>query len=428
VKTLHVTNAWHESSGGIGTFYKALLEESERQGHAMRLVVPGEMDRVEEVGLLGRIYYIKAPRAPLNPEYRILYPHRFLFPNTAIQRIINRERPDLIEVSDKYTMPLLAGLLRTRRLPGTRVRPTVVGVSHERMDENLAAYITDRPAGKRFSDWYMKWMYFPMFDHHITVSEHTAAELIDAAHGHKVRRGVWVAPMGVDCARFTPARQSAQARRRLIEQVGGDRDTTVLLYAGRLAPEKNLSLLIETMRLLEGNFRLAIAGDGILLNSLRAACAASHLRNIVFLGHIADRDVLAEYYANSDIFLHPNPREPFGIAPLEAMAAGLALAAPDRGGVTSYANAGNAWLSQPTGEAFANSIRRIRDYPELRARKTSEARRTAEEYCWPNVTARYLRLYRELASLTMGEQTAPTMAARSWSTPGDLFGRELIDL
>jgi alpha-1,6-mannosyltransferase len=428
VKTLHVTNSWHESSGGIGTFYKALLEESERQGHYMRLVVPGEMDRVEEVGRFGRIYYIQAPRAPLNAEYRILYPHRFLFPNTAIQRIVNRERPDLMEVSDKYTMPLLAGLLRTRRLPGTRVRPTVVGVSHERMDENFAAYITRHAAGKRFSDWYMKWMYFPMFDHHITVSEHTAAELIDASHGHKVRRGVWVAPMGVDCDRFTPACRSVDGRRRLIERVCGDGDTTVLLYAGRLAPEKNLPLLLDTMQLLTGNFRLAIAGEGILLSSLRAACESRHLKNVVFLGHVGDRDVLAEYYANADAFVHPNPREPFGIAPLEAMAAGLALVAPDRGGVISYANMDNAWLSEPTGQAFAQSVRMIREQPDLRARKTTEARRTAEDYRWPSVTGRYLRLYRELASLTMGEQSATTLAARSWSTPGDLFGRELINL
>lgn len=428
MKTLHVTNSWHQSSGGIGTFYKALLEESERQGHYMCLVVPGEIDRVEEVGRFGRIYYIQAPRAPFNAEYRILYPHRFLFPNTAIQRIVNRERPDLMEVSDKYTMPLLAGLLRTRRLPGTRVRPTVVGVSHERMDENFAAYITRHGAGKRFSDWYMKWLYFPMFDHHITVSEHTAAELIDASHGHKVRRGVWVAPMGVDCDRFTPMRKSPEGRRRLLKQVRGDADTTVLLYAGRLAPEKNLPLLLDTMQILAGNFRLAIAGEGILLDSLRAACESTNLENVVFLGHVADRDVLAEYYANADVFLHPNPREPFGIAPLEAMAAGLPLVAPDRGGVISYANMDNAWLSEPTGAAFANSIRILCDHADLRARKAIEARRTAEEYRWPNVTARYLTLYRELASLTTGERTAPTLAARTWSTPGDLFGRELIDL
>ena len=79
---------------------------------------------------------------------------------------------------------------------------------------------------------------------------------------------------------------SVDGRRRLIERVCGDGDTTVLLYAGRLAPEKNLPLLLDTMELLTGNFRLAIAGEGILLSSLRAACESRHLKNVVFLGHV----------------------------------------------------------------------------------------------------------------------------------------------
>jgi hypothetical protein len=207
LKTLHLTNCWHASSGGIGTFYKALFEAAEREGHYMRLVVPGESTSVQEVGRFGRIYQIEAPRAPLNRDYRMVLPHRYLFPRTALQRIVNHELPDLIEVSDKYAMLYLAGLLRTRRLPGVRVRPTVVGMSHERMDDNAVAYVTGGEAGQRFCRWYMKWVYFPMFDHHITVSEYTAAELIRASRGHKVRRGIWVAPMGVDCERFTPRRK-----------------------------------------------------------------------------------------------------------------------------------------------------------------------------------------------------------------------------
>jgi alpha-1,6-mannosyltransferase len=52
------------------------------------------------------------------------------------------------------------------------------------------------------------------------------------------------------------------------------------------------------------------------------------------LGYIADRELLADILANCDVFLHPNPHEPFGIAPLEAMASRLALVAPDSGGVS----------------------------------------------------------------------------------------------
>lgn len=123
MKTLHLTNAWHASSGGIGTFYRALFETANRERHWMRLVVPGDSTRVQEIGEFVRIYHIEAPLAPFDRNYRILYPHRFLFPRATIQRIINDERPDLVEISEKYTLNYLGGLLRTGRLPGVSVGP-----------------------------------------------------------------------------------------------------------------------------------------------------------------------------------------------------------------------------------------------------------------------------------------------------------------
>jgi alpha-1,6-mannosyltransferase len=429
LKTLHLTNCWHAASGDIGTFYRALFDAANREGHLMRLVLPGISTSVEPVGRYGRIYTIEAPRAPLNSEYRLVLPHRYLFPRTALQRILNQERPDLVEISDKYALPYLAGLLRTGRLPGVRMRPTVVGSSHERMDENMAAYLTRSRAGRRFSEWFMKWVYFPMFDHHVTVSEHTAKELIRASRGHKVRRGIWVAPMGVDSSLFTPDRRSPAIRQHLLKLAHGNENSTILFYAGRLAPEKNLPLIIETIALLDpAVYRLVIAGTGILLDRLKRECSARGLRHVAFLGHVADRETLADYYANTDIFVHPNPREPFGIAPLEAMSAGVALVAPNSGGVTSYANTSNAWLADAAPAAFADAITAVGVHPARRAARTAAARRTAERHCWPDVTARYLQLYRELHAITQGVERTETIAARTYSTPGDQFGRELIEL
>jgi alpha-1,6-mannosyltransferase len=423
LKTLHLTNAWHASSGGVGTFYRALIDAANRERHYLRLVVPAESTRTEDAGEFARIYHLAAPPAPLNPNYRLLYPHRFLFPNTAIQRIINDERPDLIEISEKYTLPWLGGLVRTRRLPGVRVRPVVVGVSHERMDENMAAYLSCGPAARRFCKWYMKWIYFPMFDHHITVSQHVARELIEASRGHKVRCGVWVMPMGVDCARFSPARKSDGARGRLLELASANEAMTVLLYSGRLAPEKNVMLLLDLMtRLGKEQFRLVVAGDGILLNRMKGVAAHRGLDHVVFTGHIADRDLLADLCANADFFVHPNPREPFGIAPLEAMAAGTPLIAPDQGGVTSYADGSNAWLARPVAEEFASAIMAASAQPELRRQRVLAARRTAEEFDWPRVTSRFLDLYRELGSVVSRQKAVPAF----WSTPGDAWGRESI--
>ncbi len=77
------------------------------------------------------------------------------------------------------------------------------------------------------------------------------------------------------------------------------------------------------------------------------------------LGQINDTETLANLFANCDAFVHPNPREPFGITPLEAMASGLPVVAPNSGGVLSYANSENAWLSEPTAECFSEAIRDI---------------------------------------------------------------------
>ena len=144
-------------------------------------------------------------------------------------------------------------------------------------------------------------------DHHIAVSDHTAAELRRVSSGHKVERGVWVLPMGADTALFSPAWRTAVKRKQLIERLGGRPEESILLYAGRLAPEKNLDLLIDLMnRQGDVRMRLAIAGDGIL----RAELERRMNGHACFLGHVESREELADMYANSDVFVHPNPREP----------------------------------------------------------------------------------------------------------------------
>jgi alpha-1,6-mannosyltransferase len=232
--------------------------------------------------------------------------------------------------------------------------------------------------------------------------------------------------MGVDAGRFTPRKRTADDRAALIGTLGADRDTTVLLYAGRLAPEKNLALLVETMERLRGrNCHLVIAGEGIERRKMERRCRQERLP-VSFLGHVPDAERLAILFANADIFLHPNPREPFGIAPLESMAAGLALVAPNSGGVTSYANDGNAWLTQPDGDSFSHQVRAICDHPELRTRKTACARETALQYHWPAVTRQFLSLYRDLHAASRDKYFSFTRPPRTYSTPGDAFGREIV--
>src|SRR5208283_3875917 len=170
MKTMHFTNSWHENSGGVATFYRALIKEANRRQQQIRLVVPAAHDRIEETGDFGRIYHVQAPPAPFNSDYRAIYPSQFLFRGSKLQEILIAERPDLVEISDKYTLNYLGILLRLRLMPAVDFRPIVVGNSQERMDDNVGAYLEALPFARRFCSIYMKWLYFPFFDHHIANS------------------------------------------------------------------------------------------------------------------------------------------------------------------------------------------------------------------------------------------------------------------
>lgn len=422
-KTLHLTNAWHGKSGGIATFYRALLGAAAAHRREVALLVPGEEDRLEEWNAYARIWHVRAPAAPFNGSYRMILPHRYLTGATHMQNILRREQPDLIEMCDKYSLPYLAGLIRRNLVGGLR-RPALVAHSCERMDHNVSAYLMSGAGGRLLARLYMKWIYFAQFDHHVTNSAHTAEELREAARGHLVKRGVWVMPPGVDTETFHPGAYCRETRRRLLERAGGNADSTLLFYSGRLAPEKNLRLLPQLLHLLrasrpERDWRLAVAGDGILRAELEAQFQELAPGAARFLGHVPSREELARTLASADVFVHPNPREPFGIAPLEAMAAGTPLAAPDTGGVLTYADASTAWLVPARPAAFAAAVS-----DAARGPRTAAARLRACHYSWPLVTARCFELYDELTALS---RSAPSrgIAPDFYSTPGNWLGREI---
>ena len=430
IKTLHLTNAFHTHSGGISTFYKAMLQVANQQQREMRLIVPGSDDRVEQVGRYGRIYTVSAPRAPFYGSYRCLYPTKYLYPENTIRRILREERPDVIEICDKYNLQYLGGMIREGLLGDLDFRPLMLGLSCERMDENVAAYVANSAFHRAFCRWYMHWIYFPFFDHHIAVSEHAASELVAASRKHRVRRGIWIRPMGVDVARFSPGSRSAAMRQHLLQKSGGGPGTLLLLYAGRLAPEKNLPLLIGMMHSLQHDrtpdYRLILVGDGIQRELLEQLTSSQAPGKVHFLDHITDRERLAEVYASCDLFVHPNPREPFGIAPLEAMASGLPLVAANTGGITSFATEANAWLADPTPTAFAASVRQACQDHGARLARVREGLATAFAHRWDCAALAYFSLYDAIHAEFRAVDTLAEFPPYAWSTPATLYADAVI--
>jgi alpha-1,6-mannosyltransferase len=404
IKTLHITNCYHPSSGGIRTFYRALLHAANQRQREIRLVVPGAANSVEDVGEFARIYTIAAPASPfIDSTYRLLLPHLYALPyRSQLRRIIEEERPDLVEVCDKYTLCFLPSVLRRGWIESGH-QAVLVGLSCERMDDNVSAFISPGSLGRRFANWYMRKIYAPRFDCHISNSQYTAGELTDALTG-RPDLPVHVCPMGTDCESLSRQRREQTKRKALLASFPNlsseGENTRVLLYVGRISPEKNISLLLDMMENLQDQtsdeYRLLIVGKGRLANWLEESAARRVPGRVHLLGHVADRERLADIFANCDALIHPNPREPFGIAPLEAMASGLPVVAPVSGGVLSYANEQNSWLAEPNGESFSNCVQSVFEDERVRQSKVSCAIDTAAQFSWSRTTAHFFDLYDSL--------------------------------
>ena len=127
---------------------------------------------------------------------------------------------------------------------------------------------------------------------------------------------------GVDTRRFDPSRRSEALR----AQWGAGPDDLVVTCVGRLAPEKNLSTLLDAFDAIartQPRARLVLVGDGPMRRELEA-----RRPDAVFAGQRLGEE-LATYYASADVFLFPSITETFGNVTTEAMASGLAVVAFD---------------------------------------------------------------------------------------------------
>ncbi len=414
IKSVHLTNYYHKNSGGISTSYNNLLNAAERHKREIRLIVPGEFEAVEEVNEYAKIYYVPAKFSPVfDKRYRIILPWQYIPDNTLTRRILMSEMPDMIEVTDKYTLSMLGAMVRIGKFKQIN-RPMLVHFSCERMDDNIASFMTKGSFGKWLARNIIGKYTLPSFDFHIANSPYTAEEFYKAFEetgDGKLKKWTWkklkapkvaleervfVCPRGVNVETFSPERKSVKVKTEMRQRANIPVNSVVLLYAGRISPEKNIPLLVDFMKILaddeKNDYRLVVAGAGPTEQWLREQITGDLKNKIILLGHL-DKELLADYYANADIFVHPNPKEPFGIAPLEAMASGVPVVAPDSGGILSYATDENIWMQSPTGEKFAAAIREIIENPEQTESKIKNALETARNNTWEVSTDRLLATY-----------------------------------
>lgn len=151
---------------------------------------------------------------------------------------------------------------------------------------------------------------------------------------------------GVDARHFAPARRDPALRLAW----GAGSSHPVLLYVGRLAPEKNVGLALrcyEQLRRTRPSLRMVVVGDG----PQRAALERSHPQ-ARFVG-VQRGEALARHYASADVFAFPSLTDTFGNVTLEALASGLAVAAYDTAAAAHHVHDGHSGCLAAPGDETA---------------------------------------------------------------------------
>ncbi|HBS43134.1 MAG TPA: hypothetical protein DEA26_10665 [Oceanospirillales bacterium] len=195
------------------------------------------------------------------------------------------------------------------------------------------------------------------------------------------KRVHWL-PHGVDCEAFTPALRSTALR----EEWGVAEDEILLLFVGRMAPEKNLQLAVKAAEAMvtDGlSVKLVAVGDG----PLREDMQATHPQ-VIFTG-IRTGDALAACYASADVFLMPSQTETFGLVTLEAMASGLPVVAFDMAAAGQFVDSScGALAGDLSEESFILALGKLLNEGMISS-AGKKARMVAESASWSAITRQF---------------------------------------
>ncbi len=212
-----------------------------------------------------------------------------------------------------------------------------------------------------------------------------------SAHGVGDHYTLW--SRGVDADVFNPAHRSEALRQRW-----GPGAEHILLFVGRICPEKRVDLLLDAFarirRARGSRVSLVLVGDGPSTDRLRQR----QQPGVHFTGYLRGAELSAAYAAG-DVFLFPSDTETFGNVVLEAMASGMPAVVPDRGGVTEIVRHGKNGLIAETGSAdsFASQCLSLLEDATARRRLAAQARRDAAARRWSPILDEALAVYREAA-------------------------------
>jgi glycosyltransferase-like protein len=220
---------------------------------------------------------------------------------------------------------------------------------------------------------------------------------------HQYGRAAEVVHNGVDVARFAATDRDLATRLR---RRAGAADRPLILAVGGIEPRKGSDTLVAAIASLRRSGRrpvLAVVGghsfqdyrayrERVLASLPEAGLRLGH--DVVLLGTVADAELPA-WYAAADVLAFPSTKEGWGLAVLEAMAAGLPVVTSDLPVFREYLRPGRDALLVPVNNApaLAAALAAVLDDDRLAGRLRSAGRAACERFSWSRSAAEHQAIY-----------------------------------
>lgn len=356
LKIAMFTEAYPPIVSGVAVATRTLVEGLRELGHQVDVYAPHHPEQPEEEAGVTRLPSVPVPLPGWIPISMPLTPIAF---NTMAAKDY-----DIAHTQHPFLLGTVARAL------ARRVDIPLVVTVHTQYEQYVHYWTPWHEPGR----WIVRQIireFCNTCDHVVTV----AAGMEGLLREYGVTRPIEVIPNDVDMGDFLTA--SGDGVR---EELGIPADAAFLLSVSRVASEKNLLFMLDSVAPLLGsnNARLVFVGDGPQRTELeRRAVELNVADRVVFAGKLPHVET-ARYYAAADLFLITSVTEVNPLTIGEALASGTPVVAVDSFSAREgMVDGHDGLISAPDPDAYRHAVQTLLNDPSQRERMAATARQTA---------------------------------------------------
>lgn len=306
MRILMISDVYFPRINGVSTSIKTFNSELIKLGHEIILLAPEYQaeDKAEE-----GLYRIPSRYVPLDPEDRMMKKASI----SGMKDELAKMDFDLVHIQTPFVAHY-AGVELSNKLGIPRVE-----TYHTHFEEYLYHYLPFMP---KFSMRFLaRWFNYKQCNDVDAVIVPSRA-MFDILKGYRIDRPMEIIATGLDDDFFKPGNGEKFRQQHQIEA-----DRPVLVHIGRMAHEKNVDFLLNTLVHIKKSMKdvlLILAGEGPAEAHLRKLSKTLGLQdNVLFVGYLDRNTALSDCYCAGDVFVFASRTETQGLVLLEAMAQGV---------------------------------------------------------------------------------------------------------